>query len=58
MEISEGKIKISFFVITHDNMIDFSLICSLLSVYIMFLWKLSLRVHFTISPKNAVIRQT
>lgn len=39
-------------------MIKFSLICSVPSVYIMFPWELSLYVHFTASPKNAVIKQT
>lgn len=39
-------------------MIKFSLMCSVLSVYIMFPWELSLYVHFTVSPKKAVIKQT
>lgn len=39
-------------------MIEFYLICSVPSVYIMFPWELSLYVHFTASLKNAVIKQT
>ena len=55
---SEGKSKISFCVVINNNMIEFSLICSVPSVYIMFPWELSLYVHFTASLKNAVIKQT